>query len=448
MYLPFKRLQLNRTAWLKLHLYLALSVGSLFAIIGFTGSLSVYREELDELLNPELVIEDVQGKYQTLDKIMAAITAAHPDRHGSWTLEMPRSKHSMLTAWYQKPRETFFELYAPLMVSVNPYSAEVVTSRFWGDTLTTWLMDVHTQFRLNQFGWNMVGCLGILLTLSVGSGFYLWWPGIVSLIKSFTINYRNSWQPLVLDLHRLLGIGSGFILLTLALSGILLSYPKILETLTGPSAMAHGETGRTIASTAIPNHHPVSLEAAKFMALSSFPKAELRRITTPTGESGVYLINFRQNTEINRKHPYTTVWVDRWSGHIKEVRNPMQFSSMQTFSTWIWPLHTGEAMGPASRVIWFLSGQSLFLLYVTGLLRWLFRSNWIKDRPVDVKPCKLFLLQCLTTLKRAGRQTILFAVFFNKQFAPQIILNLKRICFRILQLMSSLLSRQKKLDRP
>ncbi len=47
----------TRAVWLKVHLYLALSLGLLFALMGLTGSLGVYREELDELFNPELVIE-------------------------------------------------------------------------------------------------------------------------------------------------------------------------------------------------------------------------------------------------------------------------------------------------------------------------------------------------------------------------------------------------------
>ena len=151
MQLSTQRL-LTRPIWLKVHLYLALSVGFFFALMGLSGSISIYREELDGLLNPQLVIEEPQGKYQSLDKIMASVRAAQPNRYGSWTLEMPRSPQGMITAWYDKPTETFFELYAPLMVSVNPYSGEVVTSRFWGTTATTWLLDLHTQFRLDRFG--------------------------------------------------------------------------------------------------------------------------------------------------------------------------------------------------------------------------------------------------------------------------------------------------------
>ena len=123
---PFILRPLTRSNWLKVHLYLALSAGFFFALIGLTGSISLYREEIDGLLNPQLIIENPQGKHQSLDKIMASVHAAHPTRYGSWTLEMPSSPLGMITAWYEKPTETFFELYAPLMVSVNPYTSDVV----------------------------------------------------------------------------------------------------------------------------------------------------------------------------------------------------------------------------------------------------------------------------------------------------------------------------------
>ncbi len=192
--------------WLKLHLYLALSAGLIFALLGLTGSISVYREELDELLNPQLVIEQPQNSYQSLDKIMASVKKAHPDRYGSWTLEMPRTPHSMMTAWYEKPRETYFELYAPLMVSVNPYTAEVVASRFWGQTTSTWLLDLHTQLLLGKSGWQAIGICGLLLIVSVGTGLYLWWPGVTGIWQALKIRHQLGWMQLVFDLHRMTGL--------------------------------------------------------------------------------------------------------------------------------------------------------------------------------------------------------------------------------------------------
>lgn len=417
---------LNRTVWLKVHLYLALIAGFFFALMGLTGSVSVYREELDELLNPNLVIEQPSGKRLSMDKIMAAVQTAHPNRYGAWTLELPRSPHSMITVWYDKPKETFFELYAPLMVSVNPYTAEVVASRFWGQTVVTWLLDLHTQLNLGRFGWNAVGALGLLLVLSVGSGVYLWWPGIRDSVARRLPGKRVAALPapgvaaeklaaypatlrrpgmigLAFNLHRLLGLLSAPVLLLLALTGFNLSYPSILESLTGSSGMEHGETGRTIISTATPNNRPVGLESAEFVARSAFPRAELRRVTTPTGESGIYRINLRQSSEINRRHPYTTVWVDRWSGQIREVRDPSRFGVGERMVTWIWPVHTGEAFGATGRFIWFLSGIGLFVLYATGLLRWLHRQGRVSDRDVDVAAMRPMLYRGLASGRDAGK---------------------------------------------
>ncbi|MDO9138724.1 MAG: PepSY-associated TM helix domain-containing protein [Methylobacter sp.] len=394
---------LSRAIWLKIHLYLALIAGFFFALIGLTGSVSIYREELDMLLNPRLVIEQPLGKRLSLDKMMAAVRAAHPDRHGAWTLEMPRSAHGMVTVWYDKPRETFFELYAPLMVSVNPYTAEVVASRFWGQTLTTWLLDLHTQLQLNRFGWNAVGIVGVLLMLSIGTGVYLWWPGIPNILGALKIRHKAGLVRLAFDLHRLAGLLSAAVLLLLAFTGFHLSYPAVLETLAGASGMEHGGTGRTIISTAIPNNHPVSLESAEFLARGPFPRAELRRVTTPAGDSGIYRINLRQSSEINRRHPYTTVWVDRWSGHIKEVRDPSGFTSGEVFASWIWPVHTGEAFGAGARFIWFVAGFVPLLLYVTGLLHWLHRHGKVNDREVSLAA----LRPLFARLKKWGHRTAL-----------------------------------------
>lgn len=374
---------LQRQLWLKVHLYLALTLGFFFALMGLTGSVSVYRAELDELFNPRLVITEPQAKRQSLDHIMAAVHKAHPDLTGSWTLEMPNNPHGMITAWYDKPAKTYFELYAPLMVSVNPYTAKVVDSRYWGHTLTTWLLDLHTQLRLNQFGWNAVGCLGVLLLLSLSSGVYLWLSDARRLWQKFTVCYDRGLMRLLFDSHRLLAILFTPSLLLLALTGINLSFPSLAESLVGASGMAHAETGKVIVSTGVPNKRPTSLEAAEFIARSVFPRAELRRISTPVGQTGVYRINFYQTEELNHRHPFTTVWVDHWNGQIKDVRNPQKFSTGETLISSFYALHSGEALGTWGRFLWFLSGIVLFFLYVSGVVYWLYRQGKVQDKYID-----------------------------------------------------------------
>lgn len=372
-----------RQLWLRIHGVLGLSLGGIFVVLGLAGALSVYGEALDTWLNPELRIHEPEGQPQSLDRLWAAVQAAYPDRHGSWTLELPTTSDGMLTAWYERPRETAGEFYAPLMVSVNPYTAAVVASRSWGRTAVTWLFDLHTQLQLGRSGWNAVGWLGVALMVSVVTGIRLWWPGLSQLRQAFRIRPDAGVDRLVLDLHRSAGFFSVLILLLLGFTGVNLVFPEVSEALVGSSGMSHGDEGPAIRSSAIPNDRPVGLDEAVLLARGPFPHAEVRRVATPDGPSGTYRISLRQRFEVNQRHPVTTVWVDQYSGQIREMRNPARFSPGETALTWLWPLHTGEALGPWGRFLWFLAGLSPLALYLTGILRWLVGRGLVRDFAVD-----------------------------------------------------------------
>lgn len=130
--LPSRRTGL-RKLWLKVHLYLALSVGFMFVLMGLTGSVNVFWKEIDELLNPELVVAHPQGEYRPLKEILKALHTAHPGLTGGWDLRLPYHGRGMLTAWYLTPCSRQGQPESPLMVSVNPYTAKVVKSRYWDE---------------------------------------------------------------------------------------------------------------------------------------------------------------------------------------------------------------------------------------------------------------------------------------------------------------------------
>ena len=374
---------LTRSLWIKCHIYLALVFGLGFSLIGLSGSLCIYAEAIDSWLNPELVVESSNASPLPLDKMLASLRQAEPNRHGAWTLELPRTPNGTITAWFDKPRESVDKRYAPLMVAINPYSGEIVSQRFWGQTFATWLTDLHTRLLLEDYGRELMAVMAALLSISAISGLYLWWPGIAGLPRAFRLR-RSTLMHLLIDCHRLLGLASAGVLLLLAFTGFHLAYPDLLETLTAAEGMGHGDAGPNIRSTAVPTNRPTSIAEAVLVARGLFPRSEVRRITTPVGDLGTYRINLRQQHELNQHHPFTTVWVDRWSGQIRGVNNPNQFSAGQTFTTWQWPLHTGEAFGDGGRLLWFFAGLTPSLLFASGLLHWLHRQGWIKDRPLDL----------------------------------------------------------------
>lgn len=383
MYFVNRRI-LNRALWLKCHLYLALIFGLFFAVIALSGSLSIYRAEIDVLFNPGLAVADSSQHALSLDQILVQIRKAHPNRYGTWTLEMPQTVNGVITAWFEKPQESVGLTYAPLMVSINPYTGEVISSRFWGQTLVSWLVDLHSQLLWQAEGRNVVALLAVLLFTSVISGLYLWWPGFTRLAQGFKIRHDAGLMRFVLDVHRLLGLFSAGVLLLLAFTGFHLAFPELLENLTSSSGMGHGDTGPNVRSTAVPNNRPINITEALLVARGLFPSSEVRRISTPLGEEGTYRINLRQRNELNQQHPFTNVWVDRWSGQIHSVNNPTQFTLGQRFATWQWPLHTGEAFGNLGRFIWFCCGFAPLILWLSGIAHWLYRKGYLRDKQIDV----------------------------------------------------------------
>ena len=401
---------MGRERWLQLHLYAALVFGLFLAVLGLTGSLSVYGEALDRLLNPRFSIEPTPATRPTLDELMAVVRRQHPDNKGAWTLELPETPADPLTAWYDNPIGSAGKIYAPLMVSLNPYTGDILASREWGSTFRTWILDLHTQLHWGALGQTLVGLSGLVLVVSVLSGLYLWWPGLAGLRHAFRLVRDQGMKRFVLDLHRLLGVLGFAALLVLAITGLGLAFPDLTESLFASPGMGHNAGGPAIRSTALSSpHRPVGIEEAVLLARGPFPRAEVRTITTPAGPEGTYRITFRQHFEASRHHPMTAVWVDQYSGQIREVRNAARFSAAETAMTWIWPLHTAEALGGWGRLAWFLSGLLLPVLYVSGLVRWLIARGSVPDRPLELEgfnhaAARLtrWFRQILVTLRQQG----------------------------------------------
>ncbi len=89
-----------RSFWLMVHLYIALSIGFVFVILGLTGSFNVFIYELEELDLPQVHYE-ANTQLRSLDEIIQTIKDAYPDKKGKWSLLMPNYDNDYL--WVEYP---------------------------------------------------------------------------------------------------------------------------------------------------------------------------------------------------------------------------------------------------------------------------------------------------------------------------------------------------------
>ncbi len=372
--LPSKRLA--RKLWLRTHLWLGLVIGTIWVLLGITGSLNVFRWDIDEWLNPELVVAHPGEIPQTLDQIFEAIRTAHPDRIGTWSLEMPRHRAGMIMARHfniQSNGDTDL-----LFVSVNPFTSEILANRVYSDIdfWVTWIYELHSTLFLGKVGCNTVGFSGLLLLVSLGSGIYLWWPRTGKFRQAFSLKRASSPERFNYDIHKLFGIYGFLLLFTVAFSGTCLVFSEYVRpVISWFSPVSGGFNPQPpppdgLKSILSGGAMPISIETAMSIAKKIFPEATVRFIKTPAGTEGFYTIQMRQPHEASLFFTTTTVWIEQYTGKVLSVRDPRQFTAGETFLNLMWPLHNGEALGLAGRLLVFIAGFVPSVLYITGLIRW------------------------------------------------------------------------------
>lgn len=359
-----------RQFWLAVHLYLGLALGLLMSVIGITGSLLVFYIQLDQWLNPELIISESTEPRQSYQALWKSLQASEPNRLHGWRLEIPDDKTSPITARYYKPEETEHHGFAPMMVAINPYTAEIINKRFWGQYLITWIYDLHYTLLLDTNGKLIMAIIGLLLTVSLLSGVYLWWPPLHKLKAALTIKRASSSQRFNYDLHKVAGIYTLLIMLMLALTGIALEVPNYINPAIHyflPIDIQPPKLQSTPNSTLL----TISADQAVATAQQLFPQTRLCWIETPDGPTGTYRINLRQDFEPSQRFPKTNIWIDQYSGKILLINDPKQQSSGTTLLSWLHPLHNGEVFGLTGQILVLVTGFACPLLFFTGVIRWL-----------------------------------------------------------------------------
>lgn len=404
-----------RRFWLQLHLYLGLSVGVVFVLLGLTGSLLVFYTTLDNLalpavstpappvINPatQQVGTDVQqGVSQTVapspQAILDKLRADFPDRSAGWRIELPLHASDPVLARYLKPAETRQQHFAPLMVTLDPHTLEITSQRLWGDTVMTWIYDLHYTLLLDVNGKipvdgkTVLAIISIMLLVSLLSGVYLWWPqknasyakNALSRQVGQVVRQGRNWRKAfayrrhahlykrIYDWHKLSGVYGLLLLLVLVLSGLMLEKPSWFEGWIGAK---HGLQHMGSAATPPEHNHIVpaalSLDQMAQTALAQFPGSRLRWIYTPDSAQGQYQFRLYQQGEPGLRFPKTTVQFDL-QGKMLGKHDYFTDSAGDKLLNWLHPLHNGEAFGLLGRWLVLLSGLLPLLLFVTGWLRW------------------------------------------------------------------------------
>jgi len=368
-----------------MHRYVGLILAPLLVVIGLTGSISVFRTELDHLLNPDLWITHSADRQLPLPFIIETIARTHPDQP-LVAIEYRPAPGGTLHA-YLAPARTLAGLPKPDEIFLDPGDAHELGGRVAEGCclnrrlLMPFIYRLHYSLAAGSTGLWIVGVTALIWALDCVNGFLLTLPPVTPPWKrKFWTGWKPAWQiarprnmlRLFFDLHRAFGLWLWLILFGMAISGVALAlgpqlFQPVIRTFFPVAAMtpeipcpsgAHAlglEESEALVRTHAREHGWDARPAA--VMLTHNPERALFYLFSNTGEipSGF-------------GSPLITIALD--TGAIVQTTIPPEGKLGDLILQFQDPFHSGRLAGMAGRILVCLSGIVTALLSVTGVLIW------------------------------------------------------------------------------
>jgi uncharacterized iron-regulated membrane protein len=351
-----------RRALFQIHLWTGLAAAAYAIFIGMTGSLLMFRSELQERAYPRFFAPAPAGAVLADPSVVASnLTAAYPGYRFS-TIEYPTSRRGTFLSYVARGDEL-------LKVFADPVSGRIVGdlgSEGWIQEL----QDLHFNFDAGQTGFLLNGIGSAALLLMSITGLMIWWPGVAKVRQAFVVRFDRGWKRITWELHGAAGIWTVMLVIMWAISGIYFSFPVpfrnavgtvvTLSRSTPPKSRAPGDLREAVT--------PAQLIAK---AEAMVPAAQPARVFVPSGPTGSYGIVLARGVHGDwDTSDEVTLYFDRYSGEWLRTDDKTDRTAGDTFMIWLGLLHVGTFGGIVVKLIWFVAGLALPLLAVTGFVMW------------------------------------------------------------------------------
>ena len=342
---------------LQLHLWVGLTAALLLLVLGVTGAMLVFEDQIDHWLNPQLSYVVPSGAPLPLSTLEQAAGKAHPG--------------------YQV-EGVFFPGSADLSYGIDLASnsgdgIEIAVNQYTGEILGTWddnrfvrkLHGLHTHLLGGKVGQAIVGWGGgvFLLFLSL-TGLILWWPR-----KLGTFRWSSFGTKFQFDLHNTIGIYASAFVLIFAITGIAIHWEGEVRELAKRISPTPAQQIKA-KGTITPGKTLLTIDQLYASAQNAVPGARVTGIGLPNDATSPARVAMRfpeDHTPAGR----TRLLLDPYSGKVLSLVNTREMPWAVSYAARVnRELHTGDIFGWPSKIAAALFSLALPVLAVTGPLIW------------------------------------------------------------------------------
>ncbi|OUJ73453.1 PepSY-associated TM helix domain-containing protein [Hymenobacter crusticola] len=353
----------------KLHLWLGLASGLVVFIVSLTGAIFTFQDEIRDLTEPWRKVAAQTTAPVLPSRLQKAALAPHPGIAAQDTWVTYFGPERSATVFFTDKAGN------PMQVYLNPYTGKVLHEQNLSTHFFSIVQEIHMTLLLPEpfAKWVVSGSV-LIFVVMLGTGVVLWWPKRKQERKQrFTIKWGARWRRVNYDLHNVLGFYAASVALVLALTGLFMVFPWMLESV---EFVANG--GRQYPQEkAIPKIDTLQTVTASTQPLADVIYRTARRLSP---QNAMILIAPRGTdkdpvgcwTYQRALHYY---YRDEFSFHpVSGQLLKQQFHASKSNGTKLndanYDIHTGQILGLGGKIVAFLASLISASLPVTGFLVW------------------------------------------------------------------------------
>ncbi|REC45732.1 PepSY-associated TM helix domain-containing protein [Chryseobacterium sp. 5_R23647] len=220
----------------KLHLWFGLSIGLIIFIVSITGTLFVFKDEVENFTRKDVIYHHEQNIAQKqvlpIRVLEKSVDAQLQEKYKIHWVNVPIDKKmSYQFYWYEHNTEAwnYFDEFPIYKVAyVNPYTGKVLRTYDEKNGFFSIVKSIHWSFLLKQdWGKYVVGIPVIIFVIMLISGIILWWPKNKAARKQrFSFKWKNikNWKRKNYDLHNILGFYASIFALIFSITGLFYAF--------------------------------------------------------------------------------------------------------------------------------------------------------------------------------------------------------------------------------
>jgi uncharacterized iron-regulated membrane protein len=360
----------------QVHLWIGIILTLYMIVIGVTGSILVFRPELERLCG----LKPWQGirvkEPLAIATVVANLRAAYP-RSRIVSVDAPGQNDATFVA--------VVEGRGRIKVACAPTDGKILGEfprrRTWLDVV----QDLHESLLIHPGSQgrmlNGIGAASLLL-LNV-TGMVIWWPGIRNWSRALKVDFRRNWRRINFDLHVSVGFWTILIASFWAVSGIYFGWPRQVFLFVNSFSPVIAARPPAISVAPESQSNEPDIRSLVKRARSIDPGTTLGGVAFPYSRRAPLGILMRRRNSPGYEYvdtvyfnPYTGAYISTWA-----------YGVNQSLGDWIiWsqvPLHFGTYWGLGVKIVWATAGLAIPVLAVTGLLMYwnrALRRRWKRLR--------------------------------------------------------------------